>query len=141
MLSVALLGYLTSRETFLFDEWSFLLHRRGFSADVFLEPHNEHIVVIPVAIFKFLQEVFGMDSARPFQLDGDRRLHRLDLADLRPPAAARRRVGGARLRACRCSCSASADETLLLAFQLSFSLSLSFGLAAILVLIGARRPS
>ena len=31
-------------------------------------PHNEHIVVAPVLIYKALLELFGMDSARPFQV-------------------------------------------------------------------------
>ena len=32
------------------DSWEFLMHRRGFSVDAFMQPHNEHIVVLPVAI-------------------------------------------------------------------------------------------
>ena len=36
--------------TFFLDEWDFLLHRRGFAADVLLDPHNEHIAVLPIAI-------------------------------------------------------------------------------------------
>lgn len=54
--------------TFFQDTWSFLLHRRGFSADVFLAAHNEHIVVAPVAIEKLLLALFGMESARPEQI-------------------------------------------------------------------------
>lgn len=41
------------------------MNRRGFSADALLEPHNEHIVVLPVAIVQLLLRVFGMSSARP----------------------------------------------------------------------------
>jgi len=51
--------------TFYQDTWAYLLDRTGFSADVFLSPHNEHIVVIPVALEKLLVEVFGMSSALP----------------------------------------------------------------------------
>lgn len=51
--------------TFLFDSWEFLMNRRGFTADTFLQPHNEHIVVIPVAIEQVLLHLFGMTSARP----------------------------------------------------------------------------
>lgn len=54
--------------TFWRDEWAFLLHRRGFSADVFLQPHYEHIAVGLVASYKLLLAIFGMDSPRPFQL-------------------------------------------------------------------------
>ena len=32
------------------------------------DPHNEHIVVAPVLIYKALLALFGMDSPRPFQV-------------------------------------------------------------------------
>jgi len=51
--------------TFYQDTWAYLLNRPGFSADAFLAPHNEHIVVIPVAIEKLLVELFGMGTALP----------------------------------------------------------------------------
>jgi len=54
--------------TFFQDTWAFLLYRQDFSLDAFLEPHNEHIVVIPVAITKLLLEVFGMTSNTPEQV-------------------------------------------------------------------------
>ena len=54
--------------TFFQDTWAFLLDRQDFSADAFLKPHNEHIVVIPVAITKVLLEVFGMTSNTPEQV-------------------------------------------------------------------------
>ena len=65
--SLVILLFLTN-VTFIVDEWDFLLHRRGFSADVVFEPHNEHISVLPVLIYKALLGTFGMDSARPFQI-------------------------------------------------------------------------
>lgn len=61
--SAVVLLVLGSGLTFYQDTWNFLLNRRGFSADVFLAPHNEHIVVAPVAIQKLLLEAFGMESA------------------------------------------------------------------------------
>ena len=54
--------------TFFQDTWAFLLDRQDFSADAFFKPHNEHIVVIPVAITKVLLEVFGMTSNVPEQV-------------------------------------------------------------------------
>jgi hypothetical protein len=51
--------------TFFQDSWEFLMNRRGFGADALLEPHNEHIVVLPVAIVQLLLRVFGMSSAGP----------------------------------------------------------------------------
>ena len=54
--------------TFWRDEWAFLLHRRGFSADTFLQPHYEHIAISLIASYKLLLAIFGMDSPRPFQV-------------------------------------------------------------------------
>lgn len=65
--SAALLLALTSELTFFQDTWAFLMDRRDFTADAFLQPHNEHIVVIPVAIEQLLLAVFGMSSAAPEQ--------------------------------------------------------------------------
>ena len=51
---------------FYFDEWNFLLERRGHSAAVFLKPHNEHISVVPVAIYKVLLQVVGLAHHWPY---------------------------------------------------------------------------
>lgn len=63
--SAALLLVLDSRLTFFQDSWAFLMHRQDSSLDAFLAPHNEHIVVIPVALQKLLLALFGMGSAMP----------------------------------------------------------------------------
>ncbi len=52
--------------TFSGDDWTFVLHRRGFSAGVFLDPHNEHLSALPVAAYKILLAVFGAGSYTPF---------------------------------------------------------------------------
>lgn len=54
--------------TFFQDTWAFLLDRQPFTVDSFAAPHNEHIVVIPVAITKLLLAVFGMTSNTPEQV-------------------------------------------------------------------------
>lgn len=54
--------------TFLFDDWQFLIDRTGWNAHSLLDPHNEHIVVLPVAIYKVLLATVGMDSAIPFRV-------------------------------------------------------------------------
>lgn len=66
--SGALLLILQSHLTFYGDDWEFLLTRRGMSLGVFLNPHNDHITIIPVAIYKALLAIFGMTSAVPFQI-------------------------------------------------------------------------
>ena len=67
-LSGGLLLHWLSRLTFWRDEWGFLLHRRGWSLNTFLDPAVEHLVAIPILIYKLLLEIFGMDSPAPFQL-------------------------------------------------------------------------
>lgn len=54
--------------TYFQDTWSFLLERQPFDAESFLFPHNEHIVVLPVAITKALLAIFGMSSNTPEQV-------------------------------------------------------------------------
>lgn len=47
------------------DSWEFLMHRRDPSLSAYLDPHNEHIVLIPVAIEQLLLRLFGMGSTTP----------------------------------------------------------------------------
>ncbi|HET7590880.1 MAG TPA: hypothetical protein VFK14_11950 [Solirubrobacterales bacterium] len=63
--SGAMLLVLTRDLTFFQDTWEFLMNRRDPSVDSLLHPHNEHIVLIPVAIEIFFLRVFGMGSALP----------------------------------------------------------------------------
>jgi hypothetical protein len=65
--SAALMLALTWDTTFFQDSWAFVVDRRGYSADVFLAPHNEHIVVIPVAIEKLFVATFGLTTTLPEQ--------------------------------------------------------------------------
>jgi hypothetical protein len=51
--------------TFFQDSWEFLMNRRELSVEALLQPHNEHIVLLPVAIEILLLHVFGMSSAMP----------------------------------------------------------------------------
>ena len=52
---------------FFADEWELLLHRRGLGPDAFLAPVNEHLMLVPTAVFKALQAAFGMESTLPFR--------------------------------------------------------------------------
>jgi hypothetical protein len=47
------------------DTWEFLMHRRALGVDALMRPHNEHIVVLPVAIYQLLLRLFGMGSSTP----------------------------------------------------------------------------
>src|SRR3954453_13917741 len=63
--SGVMLLVLTRHLTFFQDTWEFLINRRDLTADNLLRPHNEHIVLVPVAIELFFLHVFGMSSALP----------------------------------------------------------------------------
>jgi hypothetical protein len=131
--SVALLLRLTREFTFLQDTWDILINRRDFTVDALLTPHNEHIVLLPVAIEQLLLRIFGMGDATPEFV-----LQSLILA-----AAAgllfvyvRRRVGDwlALFAALLLLFLGPAWEVLLWPFEIGFSGSVLFGLATLLAL-------
>jgi hypothetical protein len=55
-------------QTFWFDEWAFLLDRQGNGAATYLEPHNGHFSLVPIAVYKLLLELAGMARYWPYQL-------------------------------------------------------------------------
>ena len=55
-------------QTFWYDEWAFLLGRRGSDLATFLEPHNGHLSLLPIAVYKLLLGAAGMDHYWPFRL-------------------------------------------------------------------------
>jgi hypothetical protein len=59
---------LQSHLTFFADDWRVLLDRRGWSVGDFLDPHNAHLTLAPVLIYKLLLVTFGMSSALPFEV-------------------------------------------------------------------------
>src|SRR3954453_6450449 len=52
--------------TFFFDEWDFVLGRQGPSPAGFLRPHNEHISVVPVLVYKAFFETVGLAHHWPY---------------------------------------------------------------------------
>ncbi len=66
--SGCLLLFWGSKLSFILDDWEFLLYRRGFSAHTILEPHGEHISILPILIYKALLATVGMGSALPFRV-------------------------------------------------------------------------
>lgn len=66
--SGVLLVELGSRLSFLLDDWVFIVYRRGFSLDSFMQPDNEHFVAGPVAIWKLLIALFGIGSTLPYKV-------------------------------------------------------------------------
>lgn len=131
--SGALLLYLTREMTFLQDTWEFLMNRRAITADALLAPHNEHIVVIPVAIEQLFLRLFGMTTARPEYV-------LLTVALLGAAyllfVYVRRRVGPwlALFAALLILFLGPAWEALLWPFEISFVGSVLFGIATLLAL-------
>jgi hypothetical protein len=68
VLAGAEIMYLGRGLTWHHDEWSFVMFRQGHALDVFLQPHNEHVSVVPVVIFKTFFKVFGIDAYGPYRL-------------------------------------------------------------------------
>lgn len=60
VLSAALLFYLRANISFFLDDWDLVLIRDGAS-DWFL-PHNQHIIILPAAIYELSLTLFGMDA-------------------------------------------------------------------------------
>ena len=53
---------------FWFDEWIWLLERREWDAATFLEPHNGHFSLVPVAIYKLMFALAGADDYAAYRL-------------------------------------------------------------------------
>ncbi|HEY5053162.1 MAG TPA: hypothetical protein VII45_07100 [Solirubrobacterales bacterium] len=135
--ALVLLSY-ASGLTWFQDSWEYLMNRRGLSAAALLKPHNEHIVLIPVAIEHLLLAVFGMSSTMPEQVV---------LTGLLLAAATlvfiyvRRRLGPwpALMAAVLLLFLGPAWQDLLWPFQIGFVGSILFGVAMLLALEGAGR--
>src|SRR5437764_12946962 len=54
--------------TFFFDEWSFILVRRGGTVGTYLDPHNGHLVLFGVVVYKVLFKLVGLHHYLPYQL-------------------------------------------------------------------------
>ena len=55
---------------FFYDEWAWVMRRRGWSVGTFLEPHNEHLSLVPVTIFKVLFVTVGLSHYWVYRLVG-----------------------------------------------------------------------
>jgi hypothetical protein len=70
-LAVAASGLIlyAGRDTiFFFDEWDFVLGRRGTSLDTLLEPHVGHLSLVPILIYKALFVTVGLEPYWPYRL-------------------------------------------------------------------------
>jgi hypothetical protein len=123
----------TRAATFWFDEWGWVLHRRGSDLDAFLEPHNGHLSLVPVVAYRILLAIFGLDVYGPYRLmaiTGHLAVVALVFAYARP------RVGGpmAVLAAALLLFLGPAWNNFLWPFQLGWLISLGAALGAFLML-------
>src|SRR4051812_31379329 len=117
----------------LLDEWTWITERRPWTWHVFFEPHNDHLSVVPMLVYKLLMTTAGL---------GDHAPYRIVLALLHGACASlvfllvRRRLGGweAVVAGGVVLFLGSASDDLLWAFQISFLLTVAFGLGAWLAL-------
>jgi hypothetical protein len=50
------------------DDWDFIKERDGWNAGAFLDPHNGHLMLIPIAIYKVLFVTAGVAHSWPYYL-------------------------------------------------------------------------
>jgi hypothetical protein len=129
----AFLYHQTVGTVFWFDEWQWILHRRGGALSGFLDPHNQHLSLVPVAIYKFLFATAGIGSYAPYRV-------LVDLCHLAVCALlfiyARRRVGPwpALVVAALLLLLGPAWQNFLWPFQTAWLISLGCGIGALLML-------
>ena len=125
----ALLMYMGRGETFYYDDWAYVVEKYGGGLRSLLLPHSEHFSLIPIAIYKVLFHLVGIDHYQVFRLVLVV-FHLICVAliyDL-----ARRRIGAwpALVAATAILCLFAAWQNLIWAFQISFVGSVLGGLAA-----------
>lgn len=67
LLSGAIVFFAGRHLSFFFDEWNFILDRRGASLHVYLDPHNGHLVLFPVVVYKLLFAIVGLRHYWPYR--------------------------------------------------------------------------
>jgi hypothetical protein len=118
--------------TFFYDEWNFILSRRGESVGTYLDPHNGHLSLFPVVVYKLLFALVGLRHYTPY-LVIEIALHLLSCYLLYVLAS--RRVGPwlALVPATLLLFMGSAYQDLLWPFQIGYLGSIAGGLAALLL--------
>jgi hypothetical protein len=131
--ATALALHLGRSTTFYFDDWTFIQDRRGWDLDALFAPHNEHLSLVPVLVYKLLFEVAGIESYTPYRVAG-LVVHALVVVLLF--LYARRRVGdlAALAAAAVVALLGQAWPDVLWPFQIGFLGSLAAGLGALLAL-------
>lgn len=123
---------------FFADEWALVTSRLGGNADAYLEPHNEHLVLLQVAVFKALFATVGLGDYWIYRLTVVV-VHLICVALLFVIVERRRGPVVAGLAAAPILVLGSSSEVLLWPFDISFAGSMAAGLGAMLALDARRR--
>jgi hypothetical protein len=138
--TAAVLLYAGQHLTFFYDEWDFILGRRGSSIGTYLHPHNGHLSLFPVVVYKILLSIFGLRHYLPYRVVSIA-LHLLGSGLLY--VLVRRRIGPwlALVATAILLFMGTAYQDLLWPFQISYLGSVAGGLGALALLErpGARR--
>lgn len=133
VLSAALMLHYRHRIGFMLDDWAFVIYRAEGNPGDYLDPHNEHISILPVAAYKLFLAIFGMGAATP--------LHVLSVLVFLLSVVALffylRLLAGEPAAVIGCAVIlflGAAWEDLLWAFQLGFFLSMAGGLGGLVML-------
>jgi len=133
VIAAAALIYVGGGLTFVKDEWAFIYNRREWTLGVFLAPHNGHIQLFPVGVFKVLFATVGLTEYWVYRLTVVA-AHLVCVALMF--VLARRRVGdGLALAACvPILFLGSSYQNLLWPIQVGLIASVAAGLGALLML-------
>lgn len=66
--AAGLILYAGRRLGFYYDEWQYVQFRRGGGLHTYLDPHNGHLSLIPVTIYKALFATVGTDHYWPYRV-------------------------------------------------------------------------
>jgi hypothetical protein len=138
--SLALLLYMGRHLSFFYDDWDFVTHDYGGGIHSLLVAHVGNISVFPVAVYKVLFHLVGLDHYAVFRLVVIA-LHLLCGALVYVLAARRVAAAPALLAATLVLFLGAAWEDLLWAFQVGYLLSAAGGLAAWTLIEERRRYS
>jgi hypothetical protein len=137
--AAALILYYGRHLSFFYDEWNFILLRRGDTVGTYLDPHNGHLSLFPIAVYKLLFAIVGLHHYWPYRAVLVA-LHLLCATLLY--VLLRRRLGpwAALLPVALLLFMGSAYDDLLWPFQIGYLTSVAGGLGA-LVVLDRERPS
>jgi hypothetical protein len=126
---VVVLLYLGRGLTFFFDEWDYVTHDFGGGVHSLLVAHNGHMSVFPVAVYKLLFHVVGLNHYAVFR-SALIALHLICAGLVFVLVARRQSRAFALLATALILFLGAAWEDLLWAFQIDYMLSIAGGLAA-----------